>query len=90
MTTKLNHRDCANFAPVDVTKGICHLTKDIVLADTEQCADFARLPKCLNCKEFACTPGVSHMGQCNASAHEPKFFAYPEMAAVTCDRYAAL
>lgn len=89
MATTHTHRDCANFAPIDVTKGICHLTKDIVQADAGQCADFALLPRCANCREFAATPGASHMGHCNASAHEPKFFAYPDMVAVTCDGYAA-
>ena len=87
MTAKFNHRDCRNFAPVDVSKGICHRTKDIVLADTEQCSEFERLPKCNNCKQFACVQGELEMGTCLASAQEPKFFAYPDMVAVTCAQY---
>ncbi|MDR3672937.1 MAG: 4-hydroxyphenylacetate decarboxylase small subunit [Holophaga sp.] len=89
MTTKLNHRDCRNFAPVDVTKGICHRTKEIVLADSEQCEEFNLAPKCRNCREFAATADTIEMGICKISTHEPKFFAYPEMVAVTCDHYKA-
>jgi 4-hydroxyphenylacetate decarboxylase small subunit len=89
MTAKLNHRDCRNFAPVDVTKGICHRTKELVLADAEQCEEFQLQPKCNNCKEFACTPDAVEMGICKISTAEPKFFAYPDMVAVTCDHYKA-
>ena len=89
MTAKLNHRDCRNFAPVDVTKGICHRTKDLVLADGEQCQDFSLLSKCRNCKEFDCSDGAVEMGTCRISTHEPKFFAYPDMVATTCGHYKA-
>jgi 4-hydroxyphenylacetate decarboxylase small subunit len=89
MTTKLNHRDCRNFAAIDVTKGICHRTQDVVLGDTEQCAEFDRLPKCNNCKQFTPTPGAVELGVCGASNQDPKFFAYPDMAAVTCEMYQA-
>ena len=87
MTAKLNHRDCRNFAPVDVTKGICHRTKDMVLADSEQCQDFSLQPKCKNCKEFARTEDAIEMGVCLASKQEPKFFAYPDMVALTCEMF---
>ena len=89
MTTKLNCRDCRNFAPVDVTKGICHCTKGMVKADDEQCKDFQLLPKCSNCMNFGRTPDAIEMGICKISTHEPKFFAYPDMVAVTCDHYKA-
>ena len=89
MTTKLNCRDCRNFAPVDVTKGICHCTKELVKADDEQCKDFNLLPKCNNCKNFERTPDTIEMGICKITTHDPKFFAYPDMVAVTCDHYTA-
>jgi 4-hydroxyphenylacetate decarboxylase small subunit len=89
MTAKFNHRDCRNFAPIDVSKGICHVSKDIVLADTEQCASFNRTPKCNNCKRFDRTTGELEMGTCLASTHDPKYFAYPDMVAVTCGEYQA-
>ncbi len=87
MTVKLNHRDCQNFAAIDVSKGICHLTKNIVLSDTEQCPDCAPLRKCSGCKQFAATKDAIEMGVCNASRNDPKFFAYPDMVATTCEMY---
>lgn len=89
MTTKLNHRDCRNFAPVDVSKGICHRTKEMVVGDSEQCQEFVLMPKCNNCKLFNPTTDAIEMGICLASKQEPKFFAYPDMVAVTCDQYKA-
>lgn len=88
--TKFNHRDCRNYAPVDVTKGICHLSKELVLADAEQCNDFTVMPKCKHCTRFVVDAQTVEMGICGASAHEPKFFAYPDMVAVTCESYSAL
>jgi 4-hydroxyphenylacetate decarboxylase small subunit len=85
MTTSHNHRDCRNFAAVDVSKGICHRSKQLVAADDSACEQFDRIPKCVNCLEFAAT--ATELGICNASSHEPKFFAYPDMVASTCDRY---
>jgi 4-hydroxyphenylacetate decarboxylase small subunit len=89
MTTKLNHRDCKNFAAVDVTKGICHRTKELISADGDQCGDFLLMPKCKNCKQFAASADTAEMGVCGASRQEPKFFAYPDMVALTCDKYQA-
>ena len=85
--TKFNHRDCRNYAPVDVAKGICHLSKEFVQADAEQCQDFTRMPKCKHCSHFEADPKTVEMGICGASAHEPKFFAYPDMVSVTCEHF---
>jgi 4-hydroxyphenylacetate decarboxylase small subunit len=81
-----HHRACRNYAPVDVTKGLCHRTKELVQADGAACPDFQLLPRCGHCKEFVAA-GSPEMGTCSASPHEPKFFAYPDMVAVTCDRF---
>ena len=87
MTTRLNHRDCRNFAAIDVSKGICHRTKELVPADGEPCTECVPLRKCSNCLEFSATPGLIEMGVCGASRTEPKFFAYPDMVATTCGMY---
>lgn len=87
MTTTFNHRDCRNYAPVDVAKGICHLTKEMVQADAEQCSDFTLMPRCKHCKHFAADAAVHEMGTCEVSTHVPKFFAYPDMVSVTCEQY---
>jgi 4-hydroxyphenylacetate decarboxylase small subunit len=86
MTT---HRDCRNYAPVDVTKGVCHRTKEIVQADGASCGEFQLLPRCGNCARFEASASPE-MGACGASTAEPKFFAYPAMAAVTCESYRPL
>jgi 4-hydroxyphenylacetate decarboxylase small subunit len=81
------HRDCRNFAPVDVAKGICHRTKEMIPADGEACRDFDRIPKCRWCANFQADPGTVEMGTCGASAGTSQFMAYPDMVAVTCEMY---
>ena len=85
MTTKLSCRDCHDFAPIDVVKGVCHVTKKTVLGDAEQCGDFNLMPKCKHCTQFAKNAETVEMGVCLASTTEPKFFAYPDMVTVTCE-----
>lgn len=80
------HRDCRNYAPVDVTRGVCHRTKELVQADAGGCEAFLLLPRCGNCARFEAA-SAPEMGVCGASTAEPKFFAYPAMAAVTCEGY---
>jgi len=87
MTTKLNCRDCHDFAPIDVVKGVCHATKAIVLGDAEQCAEFNLMPKCKHCTQFTTDTKTVEMGVCEASTMEPKFFAFPDMVSVTCEFY---
>jgi 4-hydroxyphenylacetate decarboxylase small subunit len=87
MTTKLNHRDCHNYAPIDVVKGMCHVTKTIKLGDEEQCGDFSLMPKCKHCTQFTADTETVEMGVCQASTMEPKFFAFPDMVSVTCEYY---
>jgi len=81
------HRDCRQFAPVDVAKGLCHRTKEMVSQDDGACAFFDRIPKCGWCLNFRPDPAQTHLGVCEASPHEPKFAAYPDMVAVTCESY---
>ena len=85
MTTKLNCRDCHDYVPIDVVKGMCHVTKTIKLGDAEQCGDFSLMPKCKHCTQFMADSETVEMGVCQASTTEPKFFAYPDMVTVTCE-----
>ena len=74
--------DCRNYAPVDVAKGICHVSKQMVLADGAACERFERLPKCKHCSEYA--PGEEeHLGTCAASPTQP--MTYPDLSGVTCE-----
>ncbi len=81
------HRDCRNFAPVDVAKGICHRTKEMIPADGEPCREFDRIPKCRWCRNFQADPDTVEMGTCAACVGTPGFMAYPDMVAVTCEMY---
>lgn len=84
---KYLHRDCINYAAIDVAKGICHLSKDTVQADGECCPNFKRLAKCKFCVNFTAHKEKIELGTCEASMNTPKFLAYPDMAAVTCEMY---
>ena len=77
------HMDCRNFVAIDVAKGVCHRTKDVVLADGESCEHFLAIPKCRLCGHFA--PTGEHLGACHAVAHRP--MAYPDLIAVTCEMF---
>jgi 4-hydroxyphenylacetate decarboxylase small subunit len=85
MTTKLSCRDCLDFAPIDVVKGMCHVSKTIKLGDDEQCSGFTQMPKCKHCTQFTADSTIVEMGVCQASTTDPKFFAFPDMVSVTCE-----
>jgi len=82
---KLLFKDTRNYTPIDVTKGIDHVTGNIVLADNEAPAGYEIMPKCKNCSNFSADG--EQMGICEASMDEPKFFTYPELVAVSCNMY---
>ncbi len=78
---RINHRDCYNFAPIDVAKGVCHRTKEIVLADAESCELSERAPRCKFCIHF--TLGAEpYLGVCEAAPGRP--MTYPDLSGVTC------
>ena len=87
MSTKTQrHCDCRNYAHVDVVKGICHRTKDLVAGDDSHCPHFVQLAKCSNCSQY--TPSKEeYMGVCNAESTKP--WTYPDLIAVTCKMYQA-
>ncbi len=76
------HMHCRNYAPIDVVKGICHLTKDTVRADDAACPSFDWLPRCAECKQFS-TTDEEYVGICGATPDQP--MTYPDLAAVTCE-----
>ena len=74
--------DCRNYAPLDVVKGICHVRKQMVLADDEVCELFEKLQKCKHCAKY--TPGEQeYLGTCAASPARP--MTYPDLSGVTCE-----
>ena len=53
-----------NFAALDVAKGICHRTKELVLADAEHCEHCVAIQKCKFCVHFVA--GDQYLGTCDA------------------------
>ncbi len=88
MARTLLHRDCQNFAPVDVVKGICHRTKEMTPADRDACAACSPVAKCRRCLNYLPDAPSGDLGSCDASP--AKFFAYAEMVAVTCEHFRPL
>jgi 4-hydroxyphenylacetate decarboxylase small subunit len=74
--------DCRHYAPIDVAKGICHFTKEVVLADGETCDRFERLPKCRDCQNYI-PSAEEYLGTCNASTSRP--MTYPDLTGSTCE-----
>jgi len=86
MSKNQRHCDCRNYAPVDVMKGICHRTKDLILGDEDQCLHFVQLPKCRVCANYTAAQ-EEYMGTCNADPAKP--WTYPDLIAVTCESFKA-
>ncbi len=85
MENNLKHMDCRNYAPVDVMKGICHRTKELVFADDTHCEHFIAIHKCKFCRYFTTTG--QYLGVCSAVPTSP--ITYPDLIAVTCENFAA-
>lgn len=81
----LKHNDCRNFIPVDVAKGICRLTEQLILIDSPVCKNFSVLPKCKNCCHFSPSQTEEFIGVCGAESNKP--WTYSELIAVTCHMY---
>ena len=82
MSARRRHLDCRHFAPVDVVKGICHVTKATVLADEDACPSFDLQPRCRECRLYApCEQ--EYTGTCGATPDLP--MTYPDLVAVTCE-----
>lgn len=83
----LKHHDCRNFAPVDVAKGICHLSKKMVQTDSPVCENFEELAKCRNCANFTADKNQETMGTCEAENTKP--WTFEDLIAVNCELYSA-
>lgn len=83
MNSNLSHMDCRNYAPLDVAKGICHRTRQLVLADADQCEYFTPTQKCKFCDHFVGTS--EYRGTCGAVISKP--MTYPDLITVTCENF---
>ncbi|WP_462326514.1 4-hydroxyphenylacetate decarboxylase small subunit [Desulfobaculum sp.] len=84
---KLEYRDTREFVPVDVDKGLDRLTGEMVKGDTAAPEGYTMLPKCKFCANYEGTDTFD--GVCQASQQEPRFMAYGDMTAVTCEMFKA-
>ncbi len=86
MMNGCKHLDCRNYAPVDVAKGLCHRTKQLVLADDDHCEHFTATRKCKFCAHYI--PGAEQfIGVCGAVPGKP--MTYPDLITVTCEHFEA-
>jgi hypothetical protein len=74
------HLDCEAFLAIDVFKGLCHVKKEMVLADEAACEAFEQVKKCRFCKNYQ--PTEDYLGNCKG-----KFITYPDLLAKTCDDF---
>ena len=84
----MKHCDCKNYVNLDCEKGICNVTKTLVMLDGEgsaTCPRFEEAPKCRNCKNFS-NPDKYDIGKC--TGFEKEAWAYATCSAYTCERYA--
>lgn len=79
----LHHNDCRNFCSMDVAKGICRRTGNMVLIDSDSCSSYKQLPKCKFCTNYEAAE--EGLGICKGEKNQP--WAYPEMIAVTCEMF---
>lgn len=80
----MKHNDCSNFCPVDVAKGICRVTNEMVFIDTPVCEKFTELAKCKNCACFK-NPGSDNIGTCTGLKKES--WTLGELNGTLCEGY---
>jgi len=67
-----------------VVKGICHRTKERLLADDDACEACDERPRCGRCRHYRATD--EQLGVCGADPTAP--LAYAALAASQCDDFA--
>lgn len=86
MSKNAKHNDCRNFVPVDVAKGLCRVSKQMIfIDDTAVCPKFEQLSKCENCGNFV-NPDSDNMGTC-VGLSDKEFWASGNMLAGNCEGY---
>jgi 4-hydroxyphenylacetate decarboxylase small subunit len=79
----ITHADCDNFVPLDVAKGICRLSDEVVLIDSEVCGNFEQIPKCRDCKFFRIDE--AELGTC--TGREKQYWADGNYRAQLCREF---
>ncbi len=73
-------KDCQNFLPVDVFKGICKVDKKPIQQETQACEEFDRVPKCKFCINYV--QDKEFLGFCSGST-----VTYPDLIAGHCEMF---
>ncbi|WP_148305563.1 4-hydroxyphenylacetate decarboxylase small subunit [Candidatus Arsenophonus nilaparvatae] len=47
-----NHTHCHNFCPIDVAKGLCRLSGNLIMIDTPVCENYNEKPRCEHCRHY--------------------------------------
>ena len=82
MKPVMKNLDCRQYAPVDAAKGICHRSKEMVLAEGQACHRFERAPKCRHCRHYL-SGQEEYLGTCGAVKSRP--MTYPDLSGITCE-----
>ncbi|SFC91905.1 4-hydroxyphenylacetate decarboxylase small subunit [Clostridium uliginosum] len=80
----IKHNDCVNFSSIDVAKGICRISNEMVFIDTSTCGNFKEVHKCKNCSNFK-NLNKDNTGLCTGLKKEA--WTFGELSAVTCEGY---
>ncbi len=78
---EMRHSDCRRYIPVDVAKGICRRTGELVNLDVPPCQELITLSKCKFCINYL-SGEREELGTCTAEADHP--WTYPELVTTTC------
>lgn len=72
--------DCDHYVPVDVFKGLCHLSKHSVRVDDPACEECAPVKKCKFCKHYSSKE--EYLGMCKGEE-----LTYPDLVTRTCEMF---
>ncbi|MFA8449378.1 MAG: 4-hydroxyphenylacetate decarboxylase small subunit [Bacteroidales bacterium] len=81
---KFKHSDCKFFANIDIAKGICRKSGQIVEIDNTVCKSFLRKEKCKFCQYFK-EENTEGIGVCCGLSHDD--WVYGELNAKTCSSF---
>lgn len=79
------HNDCINFENIDVSKGLCLISNQLVPFEGKACEKFEIKPKCKHCFNFKDSNDES-IGTC-VGLKDGEYWAFGERIATTCEGY---
>lgn len=79
------HVDCWNYQPIDVVKGVCLRTEEIIEWHGDTCPAFEAKPKCESCSHFS-EPDEDNIGICQGLS-DKSYWTLGARPATTCEGY---